>query len=256
MARTQLWAAPPPSAVDDLLDVEPGLDGEDDALRDAEVGAGEDDLVDGLDRLAGADRSDMGDRPAHRRQHRAGALDVRRVAADEDRQRRLLGALAAARRPAHRPSRCRAPRSRAAKSQLPDGAIVEQSMTRVPGTSAGDDAVRTEQDGLDVRRVRDADDDDVRLGDGRRRATRPSTTPSSAELRARPGVRFQPVTGKPARARLAAIAAPIVPSPRKATGPRCGPGSAVIGRDGWTARIDLEMRRPGAPSASSAGLEA
>ena len=50
--------------LDDLLDVEPGLDGQDDALGDAEVGAGEDDLVDGLDRLAGADRPDVGDRPA------------------------------------------------------------------------------------------------------------------------------------------------------------------------------------------------
>jgi len=43
-------------------------------------------------------------------------------------------------------------------------------------------------------------------------------TPSSASSGARPGVRFQAVTGKPARARLAAIAAPIVPRPMKATG--------------------------------------
>ena len=41
--------------------------------------------------------------------------------------------------------------------------------------------------------------------------------PCVAESRARSAVRFQPVTLKPARARFAAIAAPIVPSPRKAT---------------------------------------
>ena len=38
---------------DDLVDVEAGLHREDDALRDAEIGPGEDDLVDGLDGLAG-----------------------------------------------------------------------------------------------------------------------------------------------------------------------------------------------------------
>ena len=58
--------------------------------------------------------------------------------------------------------------------------------------------------------------DDVGVGDGlgRRRGHR---DPGSASSAARPGVRFQPVTAKPARARLAAIAAPIVPRPRKAT---------------------------------------
>ena len=108
-------------------------------------------------------------------------------------------------------------RRRAAKPQLPDGAMVEQSMTSVPGTGAGDDAVRPEQDGLDVRRVRDADDDDVRLARRRPAGETARTMPRSAESRARSAVRFQPVTLNPARARFAAIAAPIVPSPRKAT---------------------------------------
>ena len=40
-------------------------------------------------------------------------------------------------------------------------------------------------------------------------------TPCSASSGARPAVRFQPVTGNPALARLAAIAAPIVPRPTK-----------------------------------------
>ena len=57
-------------------------------------------------------------------------------------------------------------------------------------------------------------------------------TPRSASSGARPGVRFQPVTAKPARARLAAIAAPIVPRPRKATRPRSGDGSPVM--SAWT----------------------
>ena len=82
---------------DDLLDVETGLDRQDDALGDAEVGAGEDDLVDRLDRLAGTDRTDVGDRPAEGVEHGTGTLDVLLVAADEDRQRRVPGALAAAR---------------------------------------------------------------------------------------------------------------------------------------------------------------
>ena len=82
---------------DDLLDVEAGLHGQDHALGDAEVGAGEDDLVDGLDRLPGTDRADVGDGLAHRRQDGPGALDVGRVATDEDRQRRVPGAFAPAR---------------------------------------------------------------------------------------------------------------------------------------------------------------
>ena len=75
--------------------------------------------------------------------------------------------------------------SRAAKSQLPDGAIVEQSMMRVPAR-APDDAVLPEQDGLDVGRVRDADHDDVGwaaavAGFGA------IATPRSASSGARPG---------------------------------------------------------------------
>ena len=101
-------------------------------------------------------------------------------------------------------------------------------MTSVPGPRAVDDAVRAEQDGLDVRRVRDADDGDVRRRRRPRPACRRMSTPRSASSGARPGVRFQPVTANPARARLAAIAAPIVPRPRKATRPRSGDGSAVM----------------------------
>ena len=93
---------------------------------------------------------------------RPGPLDVGRVAADEDRERRLAGALAAARDRRVDHARRRARASRAAKSQLPDGAMVEQSMTSVPGRAPSTTPSGAEQDGLDVRRVGDADDDDVR----------------------------------------------------------------------------------------------
>ena len=44
-----------------------------------------------------------------------------------------------------------------------------------------------------------------------------STAPSARSGPARPGVRFHTVSGKPARAKLAAMAAPIVPSPTNPT---------------------------------------
>ena len=82
---------------------------------------------------------------------RPGALDVGRVAADEDRQRRVLGALAAARdrRVDHRAGR--APRAAPRSPSCPTGAIVEQSMIERARARAADDAVLAEQDRLDVR---------------------------------------------------------------------------------------------------------
>ena len=124
----------PAERADDLLDVEAGLDREDDALGDAEVGAGQDDLVDRLDRLAGADRPDVGDGPAEGVQDRSRVLDVALVAADEDRQRRVAGALREPPETGASTMRRSRSRSRAAKSQLPDGAIVEQSMISVPAS--------------------------------------------------------------------------------------------------------------------------
>ena len=117
---------------DDLLDVEPGLDREDDPLGDAEVGAGQDHLVDGLDRLAGTDRADVGDRPAE-------ALRTGRARSTSAASPPTKIVSVAFRAPSLPPETgastigrsCSA--SRAAKSQLPDGAIVEQSMMRVPG---------------------------------------------------------------------------------------------------------------------------
>ena len=64
-----------------------------------------------------------------------------------------------------------------------------------------------------------------------------SVAPSDSGSSALPGVRFQTVSGKPARARFAAIAAPIVPMPQKPT------RHPVRLPDDPTAR-----RTPGAPS--------
>ena len=201
--------------LDDLLDVEAGLDGEDDALGDAEVGAGEDDLVDGLDRLAGTDRADVGDGLAQRGEDRPRALDVL-----ARRRRRRSSASPSGRprcrpTPGHRPSQAALaqPRGEVPAARRRDRRAVDDERA---GAGALDDAGRAEEDGLDVGRVRDADHDDLGVGDRRRRG-RGDRDAEVRELGARPGVRFQAVTGKPARARLAAIAAPIVPRPRNAT---------------------------------------
>ena len=82
---------------DDLLDIEAGLHREDDPLGDPEVGAGQDHLVDRLDRLAGTDRADMRDGPPERGEHGSRSFHVGRIAPDEDRQRGVARALAATR---------------------------------------------------------------------------------------------------------------------------------------------------------------
>ena len=125
----------PTERPDDLLDVEAGLDRQDDPFGDAEVGAGQDDLVDGLDRLAGADRADVGDRPAHRRRGPAGRAR-RRL----HRPRRRWSGSRCGRprcrpRPERRPAGCHAPRGALRSPSSPDGAMVEQSMTSVPGAA-------------------------------------------------------------------------------------------------------------------------
>jgi hypothetical protein len=106
---------------------------------------------------------------AHRRQHRPGTLDVRGVATHEDRQSRVLGALAPARdgRIDHRDApfaqaRCEVPAARRGDRRAIDD---ERAFA-----GSLDDPVRPEDDRLDVGRVRHADHDDVRPGcDGRRR---------------------------------------------------------------------------------------
>ena len=60
-SRTHERAAPPDERLDDLLRIEAGLDGQHDALGHAQVGARQDDLVDGLGGLAGADGAHVRD---------------------------------------------------------------------------------------------------------------------------------------------------------------------------------------------------
>ena len=157
---------PSPERCDDLLDVEPGLHRQDDAFGHAEVGPGEDHLVDRLDRLAGADRPDMGDGPAECREDRASPFDVVRLATDEDRQGRVAGALAPARdgRIDHPQALLAQARSEVPAARRGDRRAIDDERA---GPSPGGHAVRPEQDGLDVGRVRDAQDDDV--GGARRR---------------------------------------------------------------------------------------
>src|SRR4029453_5289860 len=87
-----------------------------------------------------------------------------------------------------------------------------------------------------------------------------SVTPRALRPSPRPTVRFQAVTGNPARAALAAIAPPIVPRPTKPTRieDTCGGssrGDAVDVR--WRARRDSNPRPSGPqPDALSAELRA
>ena len=154
----------------DRLGIEAGLEGEHDPLGDAEVGAGDHDLVDGLDRLAAARGAEVRDRLAHRLEDRPGTLGVGRLAAHEDRERRLLRALGAAgdRRvdeadPAL-PERRGDARGRGGRDR---GAVDDEAARGEPLPHP----VRAEDDRLHVGRVRDAHDHDVRCaGDVGRRA--------------------------------------------------------------------------------------
>jgi hypothetical protein len=86
----------------------------------------------------------MGDRPPERREDRPGALDLGGVAADEDRERRVAGALAAAghRRVDERRALLRQPGAEVAGCRGRDRRAVgdEQALAGAIG-----DAVRTEQ---------------------------------------------------------------------------------------------------------------
>ena len=118
---------------DHLLDVEAGLERQDDPLGDAEVGPGEDHLVDGLDRLAAADRTDVGDRLA--RSPRGSAGLVRRRPARPPTKIVRVAFWAPSEPPETGASAKSTPcsASRAAMSRVAPGAIVEQSITSWPG---------------------------------------------------------------------------------------------------------------------------
>ena len=110
------------------------------------------------------------------------------------------------------------PRSarRSASSRVADGEIVEQSMTRPPcGAPAATPSSpnRTSvTSGVSETQMTTTSDSAASV-----RGSGDSSAPSETGSPARPGVRFQTRTSKPARQRLAAIAAPIVPMPQKPT---------------------------------------
>ena len=148
---------------DHLLDVEPGLDGQDDALGNPEIRAREDHLVDGLDGLPGADRTDEGDGRAHRLERRASTFEVRGLAADEDREGAILRALAATgdRRIEHRHALFGQPRGEVPRRRGRDRGHVDDQCVASRSSSH---AVRAEQHGFDVRGVGHDRDDDIRRG--------------------------------------------------------------------------------------------
>jgi hypothetical protein len=104
------------------------------------------------------------------------------------------------------------------KSQLPDGAIVEQSTIRVPAR-APPTTPSCPNSTASTSGVSDTQTTTISASAAAAAGFAATSTPRSASSGARPGVRFQAVTWKPARARFAAMAAPIVPRPMKAT--RC-----------------------------------
>ena len=195
--------------------VEAGLHREDHALRRAEVGAGEHDLVDGLDRLPAARGPEVGDRLAHRLEDRPRPLRVLGLAADEDRQGRVLRALrAAGDRRVHEADAALAE----AAGELGGGAgrdrravDDEAALAQALRDAVGAEQARPRRPACPTRRPRRRPP---------RAPPRPALAatlpPSPARSSPRPALRFQPVTSKPARRRFAAIAAPIVPSPTNA----------------------------------------
>ncbi len=103
--------------------------------------------------------------------------------------------------------------SRPAIARVAPGAIVEQSITRLPRRTpfaAPSGPNRTAStSGVSETQMRITSLAAATLS-GVSAAVAPSLTRSTA----RAGVRFQTVTGRPERTRWPAIAAPIVPSPR------------------------------------------
>jgi len=106
--------------------------------------------------------------------------------------------------------------SRAAKSRDAVGLIVEQSTTSVPGeapadTPSGPKSTASTSGESDTQMTTTSEASATAAG------LAPWTALSSSNSAARPADRFQTVSGKPARRRLAAMAPPMVPSPQNPT---------------------------------------
>jgi hypothetical protein len=155
----------------DLFDIETCLQRKDDPFGHAEVGSGQDHLVDGLDRLPAPDRPDMGDGPADRFEDWTRALDCPGFATDEDRQSSLQGALAAA------GYRCideldaglLEPFAKASGGARRDRRSVDDEETLV---RSNDHTIGAKENRFDVGRIGDADKDDARSRSGLRWSSR------------------------------------------------------------------------------------
>ena len=230
---------------------------QDDALGDAEIGAGQDDLVDRLDRLAGTDRTDVGDRLAHRVEDRPGTLDVVLVAADEDRQGRLLGTLAATR---DRGIDHRRGRARAGAWRSPSSPTARWSSNRRRGCPRARPRPRPSGPNrtASTSGVSETQMTTMSAAAAASAGVAATRTPSSASSGARPGVRFQAVTGKAGTGQVGGHGRAHRPEPeeRDAACPawsgRSCRGSA--GRPGAT--VGVRVRRlDGVGLASSTGDE-
>ena len=159
---------------------------------------------------------------AHRRQDGARALDVRRVATDEDRQGAFLRALAPARdrRVDHPQAALGETRREVPAARRRDGRAVDDERS---GRRALDDAAGPEQDRLDVGRVRHADDCDVDAGDRVRRALG-ERDPELGQLR---GAAGRPVPADDLEARRGPGWRPSPPPWCPGRGRRPGPGPAL-----------------------------
>ena len=119
------------------------------------------------------------------------------------------------------------PARRSAKSRVADGAMVDMSTTRLPA-AAPDATPASPKRTASTSGVSDTIVITMSLAAAASAGLETTFTPSSPSSAARPGVLFQALTVKPARATLAAMAPPIVPSPTNPTRIPTSPGCLRI----------------------------
>ena len=168
-------------------------------------------------------------RHTHRAQHRLRALERRGGAPDHDRQRPVAPHEPDPRSPAH--LRTQPARSASARAKRRDatGEIVDISITSSPRAAPASTAPRAKECLLDLRRIRDAENDHLRTGRKRRRICRLGHAVGAQSLQcvAAPmhGRRhFESGSAQRTRHRLAHRSSPIrlsVPFPGKRCGRRC-----------------------------------
>src|SRR5919206_2393958 len=154
---------------------------EDDGLRDQLDGAGDDELVGRLDRLAGAGRPHVHDGPADRLEDRPAVGEVLRTAADHDREGPVDRALLAA---AHRGVEDADPALPARLGDPRRHVRADRAHVDVQGPRLGQavEAVLADGDRLDVGGVGDHRDDDVGVPHRLREAAGATPAPLHAPL--------------------------------------------------------------------------